>query len=231
MFKYTADSDSSYCLGMSLTIEALKHIPDKIINICLSSKVNRNSQSSLLFDLCEKNKIEYFYDDDLIDRLSLKENCYCIGFFNKFHNQLNSSNHIVLYSFNDYGELGTVLRSAVSFDFCDIVLIDSNIDYFDPRCVRASVGSIFLTNIVKFNTFDEYLNAYPNQNVYPFVSHSESKLNDIKVKEPFSLILPQRFDDLDSRFNNGFSITLKEDNGISLSSLSAIAISYFYHQI
>ena len=230
MNRYNISDLTSYCLGMSLTIEALKHNPNDINEVLLSSKANKNEQLSYLLKLCEDNKINIINDDKIIEKLSLKENCYCIGVFNKFYRNLNSNKHIVLYRFNDFGELGTILRSAVSFDFKDIVLIDSDIDYFDPRCIRASMGSIFHTNIIKCKNLEEYTNMYPAQNIIPFVSKGDNELNDLVLKDNYSLVIPQDYFDLDEIYKKGYYLKHQNLKEISLSVRSSIILSYAYNQ-
>ena len=229
MNKYEINDETSYSLGMSLTIEAIKHKPEYVRQVILSDKVLKNDQFSYLNDLCDENNIETIYDNKLIDKLSLKENCYCIGIFDKFYTPLQNNNHIVLYGFNDFGELGTVLRSSVSFDFKDIVLIDSDIDYFDPRCVRSSMGSIFHTNIVSYESFEDYFNDYPSQKIYSFVSESDNELSDMKLAEPFSLLISQNYYALDDKFENQYMLKHKEKEEISLSIRSSIILSVAYY--
>lgn len=230
MNKYSTIDNFSYSLGMSLTIEALKHKANFVRQIYLSSKANKNEQLSYLLKLCKENGIEPIYDDSLISKLSLKENCYCIGVFDKFYSELNSSKHIVLYEFNDFGELGTILRSAVSFNFKDIVLINSDIDYFDPRCIRASMGSIFHTNIVRFKSIEEYIKKYNKQNIIPFVSRSDNELNDLELHDNYSLVISQDYYALNSIFKNGYYIKHNNLDEISLSVRSSIILSYAYSQ-
>lgn len=229
MHKYISEDKTSYCLGMSLTIEALKHKSEYVEKVILSEKALKNEQLSYLLSLCKQKDIEIEYNDVLIDKLSLKENCYCIGLFRKFYSNLNSNNHVVLYGFNDYGELGTILRSAVSFDFKDIVLIDCNIDYFDPKCIRSSMGSIFHTNIVSYPNFGEYFLDYPKQKVYSFVSKSNLELMDIKLVEPYSLIISQDYKGLDGMFGDSYMLKHKNDKEISLSVRLSIILSVAYH--
>lgn len=230
MNKYDIKDNTSYSLGMSLTIEALKHKASFVKQIILSEKAHKNEQLDYLLDLCKKNNIEPIYDDKTIEKLSLKENCYCIGVFKKFYSNLNSNKHIVLYKFNDFGELGTILRSAISFNYRDIVLIDSNIDYFDPRCIRASMGSIFHCNVVRFNNLDEYINAYPNQNIVTFVSKSDYELNDLKLNDNFSLVISQDYFGLDDINKKGYYIKHNNLQEISLSVRSSIILEYAYNQ-
>ena len=84
MDRYQKTDGSSYSLGMSLTIELLKQHPEKAGRILLSKKATRNAQLDLLLELCNKNRIVPEYDDRLIEKLSVKENCYCIGVFRKY---------------------------------------------------------------------------------------------------------------------------------------------------
>ena len=230
MNKYDINDTSSYCLGMSLTIEALKHSNKHIKEVILSSKANKNEQLSYLLELCAKNNINPIYNDHIIEKLSLKENCYCIGVFDKFYNDLQTNKHIVLYGFNDFGELGTILRSAVSFDFKDIVLIQSDIDYFDPRCIRASMGSIFHTNIVRFNSLDEYEDTYQNQAIVPFISNGDKELNELTLNDNYSLIISQDYKGLDNIYKKGYYLKHNNLEEISLSVRSSIILSYAYNQ-
>lgn len=230
MNKYISSDKTSYCLGMSLTIEALKHRPEFVRNVILSSKANKNEQLSYLLELCDEHNIEIVNDDHLIEKLSLKENCYCIGVFNKFYSSLSSNKHIVLYKFNDYGELGTILRSAVSFDYKDIVLIDSDIDYFDPRCIRASMGSIFHTNIVKYSSLDDYIKDNKDQLIVPFVSNSNNELSSLKLSDYYSLVISQDYYDLDYLKENGYYLKHNNLEEISLSIRSSIILNYAYNQ-
>lgn len=230
MEKYKREDEYSYALGTSLTIEALKHIPEYVSNVYLSDKVIKNEQFSYLLDLCEKNNIEPIYDENVINKLSLKENCYCIGVFKKFEKKLNDNKHIVLYKFDDFGELGTILRSAVSFDFRDIVLVGSDIDYFDPRCVRASMGSIFHVNIIRYDSVENYMNDYDEHFYYPFVPHGGHELKELVAHKPYSVIIPQKYHGLDPVFKEGYYIKHNKMDEISLSSLSSIVFSYLYHQ-
>ncbi len=229
MNKYSTSDSLSYCLGMSLTIEALKNKASYVRDVYLSSKASRNEQLSYLLKLCEENGIVPKYDDAVISKLSLKENCYCIGFFEKFYTKLNTNEHIVLYGFNDFGELGTILRSAVSFDFKDIVLINCNIDYFDPKCIRASMGSIFHTNIIKYDSLEEYIKLYSKQNLIPFVSKSKKELDELRIDKNYSIIISQDYYALDDIFNNGYYIKHNHFDEISLSIRSSIILNQIYY--
>lgn len=227
MEKYKSSDECSYILGISLTIEALKKVPFSILKVYVSSKAIKNEQFNHLIELTNKYNIEVIEDDKTIEKLSLKENCYGIGVFKKFYNELNTDKHIVLYNFSDYGELGTIFRSAVSFNFKDIVLINPSIDYFDPRVVRASMGSIFHLNIKIYKTIDEYLKNY-KYHLYPFISRGNIELSKAKLIKPYALIIPQDYYDLDNLYKEGYYIRHIGNSSISLSSLSSIVFNFSY---
>ena len=65
MNKYQKEDQLSYCLGMSLTIEALKHKASFVSEVILSSKASKNNQLDLLLDLCNKHNISCHEDDIL----------------------------------------------------------------------------------------------------------------------------------------------------------------------
>lgn len=231
MNKYISDGELSYALGMSLTIEALKHKTKYLKEVVLSKKAVKNEQLSFLLDLCKKNNINYYYDDRLIERLSAKENCYCIGIFYKFFEKINLDDHLLLYGFNNYGDLGTVLRCAICFDFKDIVLINSKVDYFDPKCIRSSMGAIFQCNIMEMESFADYFRIYRDRKIYSFVSHSKNKIDDLLYQKPSSIIIPQDYVSLDGLFlNDSYSFDNQNiDSELSLPIRSSIILENIYH--
>ena len=229
MNKYSSNDSTSYILGISLIVEALKEVPEVVQKVYLSSKANKNVELDKLLDLCDANDIEIETNDLIIDKLSLKENCYGIGVFKKYSKQLSSKRHLVLYNFDNEGELGTILRSAVSFDFKDVVIVNSDIDIFNPKVVRASMGSFFHLNIKKYSSIDEYFNEY-SFNIYPFTSNGTRELSTIKFKEPYSLIIPQNYYDLDDRFIESYYLKHNDLIEVPLTSLSSIVLNYAYHQ-
>ena len=48
----------------------------------------------------------------------------------------------------DPGNLGTVLRSAEASGVGGIICCDGSVDVYNPKCVRASAGSLFHTRVV-----------------------------------------------------------------------------------
>ena len=229
--EYFKDCDYSYALGLSLTFELINKRSKDVRIVYISNKIQKNEVLIKLLRELENKHIDYEYDDEVFKRLSLKENCYCIGVFRKFYSKINNGNHIVLYGFNNYGDLGTILRSSVSFDFKDIVIVNSDLDYFNPSCVRASMGSIFHTNIVKYTSIEDYLKDFPDQNLIPFTSNGKTELKKTAFKKPFSIIISEQYNGLDNIFSKGYYLNHNEFDEISLSIRSSIILSEAFYQI
>lgn len=65
-----------------------------------------------------------------------------------------NGNIIVLDKLQDPGNLGTIIRSAVAFNFDTVVLSDDSVDLYNSKVVRASEGMLFHINIVRTNLSD-----------------------------------------------------------------------------
>lgn len=55
---------------------------------------------------------------------------------------------LVLDDIQDPGNLGTIIRSAVAFNFDTIVLSNGTVDLYNPKVVRSTKGMIFKMNII-----------------------------------------------------------------------------------
>jgi len=58
-------------------------------------------------------------------------------------------NVLLCENISDPGNLGTLIRSAVAFDFDPVVLVGDCAEPFSPKVVRASVGAIFGTTVAE----------------------------------------------------------------------------------
>ena len=70
-------------------------------------------------------------------------------------------NIIILDNLQDPGNLGTIIRSAVAFNFNTIVLSNDSVDGYNPKVVRSSEGMLFHINIIRTN-LEEFLDNLDN---------------------------------------------------------------------
>ena len=59
-----------------------------------------------------------------------------------------NGNVMILDNIQDPGNLGTIIRSAVAFNFDTIVLSNNSVDVYNSKVIRASQGLLFNINIV-----------------------------------------------------------------------------------
>ena len=88
-----------------------------------------------------------------------------------------SGNIIILDNLQDPGNLGTIIRSAVAFNFDTIVLSNNSVDLYNPKVIRASEGMIFNINIIRTNLLD-FLNKLDKD--YTLITTDVNNGKDIK---------------------------------------------------
>ena len=66
-------------------------------------------------------------------------------------------NILLLDHIQDPGNLGTIIRSAVAFNFSTIIVSEDTVDFYNDKVIRSSEGMIFNINLVK----DDLLSIIP----------------------------------------------------------------------
>jgi TrmH family RNA methyltransferase len=89
----------------------------------------------------------------------------------------------VLHHPSDCGNVGTILRTALGFGVEDVALIRPCVDVFDPRVVRASMGSLFQLRLRVYDDFADYQAEHPDRMLYPFMLDGSSSLPDVLAGE------------------------------------------------
>jgi TrmH family RNA methyltransferase len=87
---------------------------------------------------------------DILKKLSLQvssTDVMAICHFN-YANEIKG-NALIIDDLQDPGNLGTIIRSAVAFDFKTIILSPNTVDILNDKTIRASEGMLFNVNFVK----------------------------------------------------------------------------------
>ena len=79
---------------------------------------------------------------------------------------------------SDPGNLGTLARSALAFDFDVLLLIGSSVDPYSPKVVRSSVGAVFGLGIVRAS-HDELFELVSRHD-FKLVASSKSGCHDVR---------------------------------------------------
>ncbi len=72
-----------------------------------------------------------------------------IGVSKKIKEEEIKGNLIILDNIQDPGNLGTIIRSAVAFNFETLVLSNDTVDIYNPKVIRSTEGMLFNLNIIR----------------------------------------------------------------------------------
>lgn len=181
---YSADLDYAYAPGVFPSMECLLNRPECARRLLLHTKAEGTEGAEKLCALAEKLHVRVELADKALSRISGKENCFAAVVFSKFDDPLDDSKpHVVLHHPSDCGNVGTILRTALGFGIEDVALIRPCVDVFDPRVVRASMGSLFQLRVHTYADFADYEADHPNHALYPFMLDSSRSLPDV-MREP-----------------------------------------------
>lgn len=137
-----------------------------------------------------KQDIEcYKVNDEVLHKLSSSENPEGVVFVCE---QLKPKKdkkdyHKIVYldQINDPGNLGTILRTAVAFNYDAVILSKSSVDLYNEKVVAASKGALFLIDAF-YDDIENYVNGY--QIIVSALDEAVS-LDTVKKPKDFVLVL------------------------------------------
>jgi 23S rRNA (uridine2479-2'-O)-methyltransferase len=165
--------------------------------------IRQNSNAKII----EMSDILY---DELTDKMSPSEMLITAKIKQNEIGDINSKNPFILVFDrpSDYGNLGSIIRSANAFNVDGIFIIGHGIDIYEPKVIRSSLGSIFFTKIVAIRSMEElldYIRIQKEKNNMEIVgtdSNGTVSLKNCKMNKPIMVIIGNEA--------KGMSIGLKE---------------------
>ena len=229
---YARTLDYSYAPGFFPTIEALRHAPERVRRVLVSSQAAGREGLAQVEALCAEYRIRIETADKALSRISGKENCYAAAVFAKEQSELDPGRiHLVLHHPSDAGNLGTMLRTALGFGYLDIALVRPCADVFQPHVVRASMGAIFSLRIREFDDFEAYRALYPRHALYPFMLKGSVPLEEAAAEpaRPFALVFGNEGTGLPDEFLEcGIPVRIPHSDRIDSLNLSVAAAIGMY---
>jgi RNA methyltransferase, TrmH family len=207
----------------------LEYRPENAIKILLSSSGSNNKGTVRIKELCSRHDVPVEVNDRAINRISLNGNHLAVGVFKKYQTQIDrEKNHVVLVNPGDMGNLGTIARTMIGFGMTDIALIRPAVDIFDPRVIRASMGSIFGLSFEYFENFENYMERF-NHNLYLFMTGGDQRIDHIKANPPFALVFGNESSGLPRELEKlGTKVTIPHDKEIDSLNISvAVGIALY----
>ena len=96
---------------------------------------------------------------------------------------------------SDYGNLGSTIRSANAFNADGLFIIEHGVDVYEPKVIRASLGSIFFTKIITIESMEvleDYIKNQKKKNNIEIIgtdSLGAVSLKDCTLKRPIMVII------------------------------------------
>ena len=224
--------------GSKLILDALKH-NQNIEKIVYSNK--NNDFNKIRINARKNNVAMELCTEKDAQRISDTKNSQQIFALIKFSEpksvnkkSIIKNNIIVIDGISDPGNLGTILRTSSWFGFYDIMLSNDSVELFNPKTVRAGMGSHFhMQNIYK-DSIDNIIKALQNNNYEILTTDLKGKnIKKYKLKnKPWALILGNEANGVSKKSIDSANTIINIDGKKTMESLNvAEAASIIMHQL
>lgn len=227
--KYSKKLSYSYCVGTEPTLALLRLKPEMTLKVFLKMTGLGRQDVKEIIEICQKNDIEYEYNDREIDRFAVKENTYAIAAFKVYESELDpNENHIVLFNPTNTGNMGTIIRTMLAFGMKDLAVIRPAVNIFDPKIIRSTMGTFFQARFQYFDSFDDYVNHFERQ-LYLFLPQASKSLRGIEVNDPYSLVFGNEATGIPKEYwKHGEGVNIPQTDNIDSVNLSIAASIAIY---
>ncbi len=121
---------------------------DHLVNIAL--KKNLVEELIVLDESNYDFSNQYVVSKEVMKKISLQDSSSSVIAVCKFcYSNEIKGNVLILDDLQDPGNLGTIIRSAVAFNFETIILSLKSVDVFNEKVIRASEGMLFDINCIR----------------------------------------------------------------------------------
>ena len=152
-------------------------------------------KSNLIKHIIVQDDYNFDYDDKIIVNnkvmkyiSNLDNPSGIIGVCEKNNNKQIGNKLLILDNIQDPGNLGTIIRSAVAFNFDTIILSKDTVDLYNSKVIRATQGMLFKINII-ITEIDEFINNLDGYNIIGTDVVNGKNIKDFKNLEKFAIIM------------------------------------------
>lgn len=134
--------------------------------------------------------ITYISEEVMKKLTSMKSISNVIGVCKKFISRGYGNRLVLLDGIQDPGNLGTIIRSAASFNFDTVVLGLNTVDLYNDKVIRSTEGMIFHQNVIQ-EDLSEFVKELKNNNYTIYTTDvNEGKIvSDIDFKQKIAIII------------------------------------------
>ena len=233
-----------FIVGKHPVAEALKNPNRKVIRVFLTEEskktINRENQNLNLL----KNIKVYFKTKKELDKYCKNEQILHQGFvaevekleypsLKDFIKKKNNINLVCLQGVTDPRNIGSVIRSAVSFNIDGLIVKERNFPEISKTMYRSSSGSIEYINIFKVSNINTTLKYLRENNfwVYGFDMKGKKDLMEIDWKGNNVLLFGSEGTGLNLKTSKyvDFNVKIKINKQIESLNISNSAAIVFHH--
>ena len=138
---------------------------------------------------------------------------------------------VVAHELQEPGNLGTIIRTADSAGASGIVVTGISVDLFDPKAVRATMGSIFSIPVVRVREISEVKHWLFQKDIKLIATSPDAERYyfDLEYKEPVAILLGNEARGLDASALDGAYEVVKipmigKADSLNVASAAAIMI-------
>jgi 23S rRNA (guanosine2251-2'-O)-methyltransferase len=189
------NKSSFFIVGQHAVIEALKNPKRKVLRVFLTEESKKNiHRKSPKKNLLEDVKV-YFKTKKELDKYSTKENLLHQGYvaeiehlekpiLKEFILDKNNSTLACLDGVTDPRNIGSLIRSAASFDIDGIIIKERHFPKESKLMYKAASGAMEYINIFEVSNINSTLKNLKDKNfwVYGFDSKGDKVFTDIEWK-------------------------------------------------
>lgn len=176
--KYRDKSNKYLIEGLHLVTEALKYdIIDTII-----IREDFSYETDIKHIIVSNEVMKKLSDNPSIPKI--------MAIVYKKENTISGNKILLLDRLQDPGNLGTIIRSAVAFNFDTIILSNDTVDLYNSKVLRSTQGMLFNINILR-QDLTSVINKLKNNNytIYGTKVDNGNDVKEINNTNKFALII------------------------------------------
>ena len=110
------------------------------------------------------------------------------GVCERIDNDIVGDRVIILDGIQDPGNLGTIIRSAVAFNFDTVVISKNSVSIYNPKVLRSTKGMIFNINIVVCE-LDSFMDKMDDYLIYGTDVVSGIDVREMEVSKKMAIVI------------------------------------------
>jgi TrmH family RNA methyltransferase len=181
----------------------------------------------------ENSKAGYYVIDEMMSsHFSQLDTPAGITAIYKFPKNKIEGNESVIYlnSISDPGNLGTIMRTALAFNFNNLVLDDNCVDIYNAKTIAAAKDSIFKLNLLEDKDGSWVKNT--KLPVYVTSSHGDADLDSFQADDKFCLVLGNESHGVSEEINKLAAKQIKSDISDNIESLNvSVAAAILFYKL